>query len=191
MDSDAHSTRTTPDQLSLALEAVITRFAGMVRQVGWRHRLSDTDIEEVMQEVRIRLWRAHQTADAASEQIAKAPASYVYRTALSAALDLLRRRRARRTDHMVELDERLSAASSDEPENRLEATELAAHVARAIDMIPASRRPVVRMYLAGYPREEIAALMGWSEGKTRNLLYRGLADLRERLTEMGIGWEAT
>jgi RNA polymerase sigma-70 factor (ECF subfamily) len=45
------------------------------------------------------------------------------------------------------------------------------------------------MYLAGYPREEIAALMGWSEAKTRNLLYRGLADLRERLTELGIVWE--
>lgn len=188
MDSDAHSTRPAPDQLSPALEAVITKFAGMVRRVAWRHRLSDADIDDVMQEVRVRLWRAHQTADSASEQIANAPASYVYRTALSAALDLLRRRRARRTDHMVELDERLDAPSPDEPEKQLEATELAAQVARAIDMIPASRRPVVRMYLAGYPREEIAALMGWTEGKTRNLLYRGLADLRERLTEMGIGW---
>ena len=45
------------------------------------------------------------------------------------------------------------------------------------------------MYLAGYPREEIAELMGWTEGKTRNLLYRGLADLRARLTELGIGWQ--
>ena len=65
----------------------------------------------------------------------------------------------------------------------------AAQVAQAIETIPASRRPVVRMYLTGYPREEIADLMGWTEGKTRNLLYRGLADLRERLTEMGVGWE--
>jgi len=48
---------------------------------------------------------------------------------------------------------------------------------------------VVRMHLAGHPREEIAALLGWSEAKTRNLLYRGMNDLRERLTGMGIGWE--
>jgi RNA polymerase sigma-70 factor (ECF subfamily) len=47
------------------------------------------------------------------------------------------------------------------------------------------------MYLAGYSREEIADFLGWSEAKTRNLLYRGLADLRNRLTEWGIGWEAT
>lgn len=66
---------------------------------------------------------------------------------------------------------------------------MAEQVSRAIETIPASRRPVVRMYLAGYPREEIAALMGWTEGKTRNLRYRGLADLRDRLTCMGVGWE--
>ncbi len=45
------------------------------------------------------------------------------------------------------------------------------------------------MYLAGYSREEVAKVMGWSEAKTRNLLYRGLADLREQLKEMGITWE--
>lgn len=161
----------------------------MVRRVAWRHRLSDSDVDEVMQEVRIRLWRAHQNAEGGSEQIAAAPASYVYRTALSAALDLLRRRRARRADSMVDLDDELSVAPAAGPDGELEATELTAQVTRAIDMIPASRRPVVRMYLAGHPREEIARLMGWSEAKTRNLLYRGLADLRERLTEMGIAWE--
>ena len=53
---------------------------------------------------------------------------------------------------------------------------------------PPDGRPV-RMHLAGYPREEIAKLMGWTEAKTRNLLYRGLADLRERLTAEGIGWD--
>jgi hypothetical protein len=32
--------------------------------------------------------------------------------------------------------------------------------------------------------------MGWTEGKTRNLLYRGLGDVRARLTDLGIGWQA-
>ena len=181
--------RPPPDQLSAALESVVAKFSGMVRQVAWKHRLSDADVDEVMQEVRVRLWRAHQSAERSSEQIANAPASYVYRTALSAALDLLRRRRARRSDQMVELDEERGEATTSGPEIDLEATELAGQVARAIDMIPASRRPVVRMYLAGYPRDEIAALMGWSDAKTRNLVYRGLADLRERLVEMGVVWK--
>ena len=89
------------DPLSPALEAVVTRFAGMVRSVGWRHRLSDHDVDEVMQQVRIRLWQAQGD----SEQISRSPASYVYRTAVSAALDLLRRRRAHRADSTVSLEE--------------------------------------------------------------------------------------
>ena len=73
----------------------------------------------------------------------------------------------------------------------LAATEMGRAVNAAVDTIPASRRPVVRMYLMGYPREEIAALMGWTEAKTRNLLYRGLADLRQALTARGIGPRST
>jgi RNA polymerase sigma factor (sigma-70 family) len=175
-----------PDPLSPALEAVVARFAGMVRSVGWRHRLSDHDVDEVMQQVRIRLWQAQGN----SEQITRAPASYVYRTAVSAALDLMRRRRARRADATVSFDEGGSGLpATADPERDLEYSELALQVARAIDEIPASRRAVVRMHLAGHPREEIARLLGWSEAKTRNLLYRGLADLRARLTELGVGWE--
>ena len=179
------------DQLSAVLESVIEQCAEMIRRVAWRHRLLDADVDEVMQEVRIRLWRAHQGGQAASEQIAGAPASYVYRTAMSAALDLLRRRRARRADLTVEIDEQEQYATAGEgPEQAMEVSELTAQVAQAISTIPASRRPVVRMYLVGYPREEIARVLGWSEAKTRNLLYRGLADLRERLSAMGISWES-
>jgi RNA polymerase sigma-70 factor (ECF subfamily) len=43
------------------------------------------------------------------------------------------------------------------------------------------------MYLAGYDRVEIAELLGWSEAKTRNLLYRGLADVRTSLESWGFG----
>ena len=69
----------------------------------------------------------------------------------------------------------------------LEAVELGRTVDRAMEDLHVTRRAVVRMYLAGYEREEIAALMGWSEAKTRNLLYRGLSDLRVRLAALGIG----
>jgi RNA polymerase sigma factor (sigma-70 family) len=175
--------------LSLALEAAVARFGVMVRQVGRRYRLDESGLDEVMQEVRIRLWRARET----SEKVDETNTSYVYRTASSAALDVLRRRRARQADrHDAIEDERSMAvltARAPDPHTTLERSELAERVTRAIDQIPASRRPPVRMHLAGYPREEIAGLMGWTEAKTRNLLYRGLADLRERLTAEGIGWD--
>jgi RNA polymerase sigma-70 factor (ECF subfamily) len=176
-------------QLSLAVEAVVSRFGAMVRQVGRRYRLEESDLDEVMQEVRIRLWRAQRT----SEQIGEVSTSYVYRTASSAALDVIRRRRSHRAELHQSLDDDDAgvavAAPAPGPHGELESSEVAEQVSRAIETIPASRRPVVRMYLAGHPREEIAELMSWTEAKTRNLLYRGLADLRERLTTIGVGWE--
>ena len=170
--------------LSADLEAIVSRFAMLVRSIGARHRLSDADLDEVMQDVRIRLWKSNET----SEQIRGLGASYVYRVATSAAVDLLRRRRAHGADRSESVDalaEHLADPSRSATRD-LENDELQSRILAAIETIHDSRRPVVRMYLAGYDREEIAAMMGWSEAKTRNLLYRGLADLRARLGEEGI-----
>lgn len=177
------------DQASAALEAVVANFGALVRGVGWRQGLSNADIEEVVQEVRIRLWRNNPS----SEQLAALGASYIHRVAVSAALDIVRSRRTQRVGLARSTDDPglMLADSAPDPHAAAEAQELAETVVRAVDLMPASRRPVVRMYLAGYSREEIADFLGWSEAKTRNLLYRGLADLRNRLTEWGIGWEAT
>lgn len=175
--------RPTSEHLSASLEALVDRFAAMVRSVGARHRLSEGDLDEVLQEVRIRLWRA----DPRGEQIERLGASYVYRTAVSAALDLLRRRRAYAADSTDSVDDHSSRlAAQGTPSAEMETQELTAKILAAVDALHASRRAVVRMYLSGYEREEIAELMGWTEAKTRNLLYRGLADLRQRLTDLGI-----
>ena len=34
---------------------------------------------------------------------------------------------------------------------------------------------------------EIAEIMGWTEAKARNLVYRGLGDLRARLSSIRVG----
>ena len=179
------------DPVSAALESTVAAYETLVRRIGFQHRLPEHDVDELLQDVRLRLWRAR-GADAEGEQIRLVSTSYVYRTAASAALDLLRRRRARRTDASDDLSTVAGELASHGagPDDDLAARELAEEVARVVDTIAPARRPVVRMYLAGYPREEIADLLGWTEAKTRNLLYRGLADLREGLTERGIGWGA-
>jgi RNA polymerase sigma-70 factor (ECF subfamily) len=135
------------------------------------------------------LWRALETG----EKIRRAPASYLHRTVMSAAIDFIRRRRVRR--EFVVKDNDVSALNIEDPPARadrsLDESEVAAQVASAIDEIVETRRAVVRMYLAGYERHEIASLLGWTEAKTRNLLYRGLDDLREKLTARGIVPNAT
>jgi RNA polymerase sigma-70 factor, ECF subfamily len=180
---------TAPDSLSPVLENVLEKFGGVVRRVCWRYHFRGAEVDELMQEVRIRLWRAHGAQDRPGEQIAAIPASYLHRTALSAAVDLLRRSRARRADRMVSFDDEPEGmVDAPGPEQALAESELAAQVERAVQSIQPSRRPVVRMHLMGHSREEIARTLGWSESKTRNLLYRGLADVRERLVAEGVQW---
>jgi RNA polymerase sigma factor (sigma-70 family) len=176
------------DSVSAALEGVLARCVRMVRSVGARHGLSDADLDDVVQDVRIRLWRSCTT----TEQIERLGTSYVYRAATTAALDLLRRRRAhgaRITESVDDHSDRIAASSG--ASDAADAHDLEAQVISALEAIPLSRRTAVRMYLSGYDREEIADLLGWTEAKTRNLLYRGLDDLRERLTKMGITWPRT
>lgn len=173
------------EELSATLEGVVSRFAKMVRSVGARHGLSESDLEDVIQEVRIRLWQACKT----SEQIQALGASYVYQAATSAARDLLRRRRARSASLTDSVDEHSNIATSIAASDELDAKDLERQVLAVIETLPLSRRAVVRMYLSGYEREEIAELLGWSEAKTRNLLYRGLAGLRDGLAMRGITWE--
>ncbi len=180
---------TAPDSLSPALERVLDKFSGIVRRVCWRYGFAGTEVDELMQEVRIRLWHAHGGQERASESIAAIPASYLHRTALSAAIDLIRRHRARRGDRMVSIDDEPEVmGETSGPDSALAESELAEQVERAVQSIQPSRRPVVRMHLMGHTREEIAQLLGWSEAKTRNLLYRGLAEVRERLLAEGVRW---
>src|SRR5215472_16888689 len=148
------------DRFSSELEAAVGRFAALVRRVGLRHRLSEADLEDVLQEVRIRLWRAG--SQATGERTEPVSASYVHKVAVSAAVDLLRRRRARGADQTVTLDETVEpVADHADPHRSVEESELAAQLTRAIEAITPSRRPVVRTYLAGYSSGEVATLMGW------------------------------
>lgn len=173
----------TLDPVSPALDATVARFMGTLRRVGIQFRLAEPDLDELAQEIRVRLWKALQS----DERIRSVPASYVHRVARSAAVDLFRRRRARREEPLDQQPATVvfqaPAADSAGLEELTRALETALGT-----MLPARRAPV-RMHLAGYGREEIGAMLGWSEAKTRNLLYRGLEDLRQRLTALGIGPE--
>ena len=177
----------TPNDVSIALDRIVNRFASLMRRIGRGYRLPDDAIDEAIQDVRIRLWRALATAP----DIQRVPATYIHRTTVSAMLDLLRRRAARREAATVPIEDRLALlpASPMSPEAGETQRDLEQEVSDAIGTIPETRRAVVRMHLAGYSRGEIASLLGWSEPKTRNLLYRGLDDLRQALRARGIGWE--
>jgi len=57
-------------------------------------------------------------------------------------------------------------------------------VGRAVERLISSRRQVVKLYLVGLTISEISSYLNWTPDKTRNLLYRGLADLKETIKGM-------
>ncbi len=162
----------------------MVRYRRMILSVGFRHGLGESDVDEVLQEVRVRIWNIHRVA----ETIQSLGPSYVYQTAASASVDILRRRRAARTgvEAVAELTPNLASGDRG-PAAALEEREFADRIFAAVDQLPDSRRAVVRMYLAGYGRREIAHALACAETKVRNLLHRGLVELRERLVREGIG----
>ena len=169
---------------STAIESAVERWGGLIRRAAMRHGLAGPDIEEVVQDLRIRLWRA---LGRPNEKNPAESASYVYRAAMSAALDLLRRRRAGPLGHPVALElvsETLPARGGEPTDD--EAAQIAA-LERGLGRLLIERRIAVRLHLEGKGRDEIRTLTGWSEAKARNLLYRGLADLKAILSEGGAG----
>jgi RNA polymerase sigma-70 factor (ECF subfamily) len=171
------------DQLSAAIEAIVARYAEKIRWIGRDCRLAPDEAEELLQDVRIRLWRVLERG----ERIAAEKPSYVHRTVMSAAVDLIRRRRDREISTPEIERPHTPPAPGPSPYRAAENADLAERISRALAELSETRRPVLRMYLAGYQIEEIAARLGWTEPKTRNLLYRGLEELRGRLVLLGVG----
>ena len=171
------------DRVSSAIETLIARFRTMVRSVGARRGLVDADLDEVLQDVRIRLWQAGE----GGKTLEELGSSYLYQVATTAALDLLRRRRARRADDTDDIREHTDVITDNaSPHDAVEGRELASKIDAAIDTLSIDRRVAVRLHLSGWDRDDIARMLGWTEARTRNLVYRGLEDLRRRLTDMGI-----
>lgn len=167
---------------SAQIESAVERWGGLIRRAAFRHGLAGPDVEEVVQDLRIRLWRALE------RQREKNPVdspSYVYRAAMSAALDLVRRRRSGPLGRPVDLEvvQKTLSARPGEPGDD-EAVQVAV-LGRALDRLSIDRRVAVRLHLEGKNRSEIANYTGWTEARIRNLLYRGLADLRSYLMEGG------
>jgi RNA polymerase sigma-70 factor (ECF subfamily) len=168
---------TPVDRLSPTIEALVTQWTGLLRQTAARYGMASGDVDELTQDVRIRVWRA---LERDAENPSTLASSYVYRTVMSAAFDFLRRQRSARESTSVPIDQAAHLISSAGSPSDSE-SELVAALDRALTTLPTARRVAVRLHLDGRSRDEIASIMGWSEAKTRNLLYRGLDDLKRVL----------
>jgi len=148
-------------------------------------------VNDIEQDACLRLWRAIQ-----SERDLTNPASYIYRVAVSATIDAVRRVISRHEEQLGsrsddELDTEGLPASDPEqsPDRVTERRRIAAIVDEVMARLAPTRRTAVELYLQGMNSQEIADLMDWTEPKARNLIYRGLNDLRKGLRTAGVDWE--
>jgi RNA polymerase sigma-70 factor (ECF subfamily) len=176
------------DRYGRLLRATIVRLCP--RQLG----LQFDDIE---QEARLRLWKALQ----GETRIGNA-ASYLSRIAITATIDAIRRVVARREEQLRLIDEVseeeheerpgvvLAVPAENSPEALAQRRLLLRKVERALARLEPEHRRAVGLHLRGFRPAEIGRLLEWSEPKARSLVYRGLAQLRERLAAEGIEYEA-
>lgn len=166
-----------------ALERTMARFRRELDAVAAGARMDPGEREALIQEVRIRLWR---TAGS-PENLDAIGSSFVYRAARWAALDLLRSRRRTQVDTEAAMREGPRAAAAERSDTLVARAAVAGPLERAVEGLAPDRRTAVSLWLSGYSWTEVAGLAGWSETRTRNLLYRGLDDLRAALRDMGLG----
>jgi RNA polymerase sigma factor (sigma-70 family) len=173
------------------LDALLTSYGAFLR--GAIRRVCPAtfgiSVDEIEQDARIRLWHALRR-----ERNIADPASYLYRIAATAAIDAMRRVRARR-EHPLTIagsetapEELIVEPPSPDrsPEQLAADHETSGLVQRSLARLRVNRRRAVGLHLRGFTSTEIANLLGWTEPKARNLTHRGLKDLRELLKDEGI-----
>jgi len=165
-----------------------TRFEGLVRQYG---RLITAVVarvgggrvaaarEDVAQEVLLALWKRLE-----GEQTLEVGSSYVYKAAVRETVRALRREESKRFET---LDEKNAPDStSNGPFEHLAESERGAQIESCLVSLPLERGRAVRAHLRGFEIREIVDLYGWPYQKARNLVARGMTDLRRLLREQGV-----
>lgn len=163
-----------------------TRFEGMVRQYG---RLISTVVarvggqatslfrEDIEQQVLIELWR-----QVDREQKIDHPSSYLYRAAVRETVRVLKRELSREAN----TPPAEGAGVGESPFQSLAVKEQAAQVEACVAALPIDRQRAVRAHLAGFDVRELMRMHGWPYQKARNLIARGMAELRAALQDRGI-----
>ena len=171
-DEDLHRRlRDARDGEALAL--LIARHGPRMRALTWR-MLGDSDAEDVVQEVFLRLWERPEAWDPRKGRLA----AWLVRLAANAAIDRLRRRR-RRTE--TELPETLPDGRSGPEEAALQ-NDLAARVRAAVQQLPERQRLALALsHDLGHGNAEIAAIMNISVEAVESLLARARRTLRRTL----------
>ncbi|MFW6123596.1 MAG: RNA polymerase sigma factor [Acidobacteriota bacterium] len=167
-------------------ESLIKNFSGLIyfhiNRFSFKDKVFDCD--DISQEVILRLWKVMN-----NEKKIKHYSSYIKKVVNSTLIDYLRKSRRHNQLISFKMEEGISENKTFFKDNQDSSHSLKRIIYNAVEGLIESRKKVVKLYLLDLTIEEISILFNWTENKTRNLLYRGLSDLKNNLRENGIHYE--
>ena len=112
--------------------------------------------------------------------------SYLRRVAYSVFIDQIRRRQRRGEVPLEAEDAPQQPSDSPGPERRTLSREMSSALRACVEALIRPRRRAIILHLQGHTVGEIADLLSWDFKRAENLVYRGMANLRECLTGKGV-----
>jgi RNA polymerase sigma factor (sigma-70 family) len=163
-----------------AIEEIVRKYGRLIRhairQAGGRDAASLAD--DIEQTVIVSLWQ-----QVSREQNIDHPASYIFKAAVRETVRAVRRERA--YEERATASDASSGVQQPNPEEIAASRQRREALAAALASLAPDRARAVRAHVGGWSVQEIMELTGWSYQRTRNLIARGMADLRSALVERG------
>jgi len=162
------------------LRQMVRRYSRLIRSAVARVAGPQSSAlgDDVEQNVMIALWKAMP-----GEQIPDHPPSYIYRTAVRETMHAVQR--LQQTVELAEETDRSHESAA--PDAIVEGKELGGVIRDALQEISPDRRRAAAAHLMGYKVEEMMEMFEWPYNKARNLISRGMGDLRRKLRARGLG----
>jgi RNA polymerase sigma factor (sigma-70 family) len=151
--------------------------ARVVAKVAGKH--APADLADIEQQVLISLWQ-----QVSREQRVDHPSSYLYRAAVREAARALKKV-TRREETAIEAAAQTIDGKSG-PHEDAAAAQLRERLETALSKLSPERQRAARAHLVGLDVEELMRLEGWPYQKARNLIARGMSELRDALKELGV-----
>jgi RNA polymerase sigma-70 factor (ECF subfamily) len=172
------------------LEQTIEEFSQLIRRVvkTTSPKIDSSDLDDIEQEVKLKIWKELLKSEKKIYNLG----SYIWRITYTTTCNMMKKKQEQK---IVSIDgkmieQNIYQKQDDEKnvsiEDRYKKEKLLNLLEKAIDSLIDSRRQVLKLYLLGMSKDEISSFLGWTTNKVRNLLYRGLDDLRCKLKSEGI-----
>lgn len=146
-----------------AFVRLLDQHSGIIRKVAAGYRSSQADRHDLMQEIRLQLWKAY------PRYSPERPfATWMYRIALNVAISFLRRskRPVRQTVPLDDLDLADEATGPRDPDERIPILQ------RIIAELDPLNRALLLLYLDDYSYREISSILGITETNVATKLNR-------------------